>query len=209
MKKLAENPTGSRRAQRSRKEIQRQREKRWSQQCHAGRKALPWHFANQREVVVVVLVVVWAGGGVHRGRERKGQRGYLQWGIPSDLNIFKERKPEILGGGVNLSLTPWLAAVHYPQQESSQTWREGRKAVEPHLIREETEISCKNKGRRSCHVDTTLPKSVRPNQRDDHSASVWHSSCRTVRSLSPKHKPLIQLRSLHYPRQSSLCSPHP
>ena len=23
--------------------------KRWSQQCHAGRKALPWHFANQRE----------------------------------------------------------------------------------------------------------------------------------------------------------------
>lgn len=64
MKKLTEEPTGSRRAQRSEKETQRQREKRWSQQCHAGRKALPWHPANQREVVEeVLLVVIWAGGG--------------------------------------------------------------------------------------------------------------------------------------------------
>lgn len=73
MKKLTENPTGSRRAQRSKKEIQREREKRWSQQCHAGRKALPWHFANQREVVVE-LVVVWAGGGSHSGREKGRER---------------------------------------------------------------------------------------------------------------------------------------
>lgn len=74
MKKLTENPTGSRRAQRSKKEIQREREKRWSQQCHAGRKALPWHFANQREVVVE-LVVVWAGGGGPTVEGRRGEKG--------------------------------------------------------------------------------------------------------------------------------------
>lgn len=88
--------------------------KRWSQQCHAGRKALPWHFANRRERWW------WGGYTAEERRGEKGPEGYRCWIALALLD--KERKQEIWGK-VNLSLTPWPATMCYPLQEASQTER--------------------------------------------------------------------------------------
>lgn len=60
---------------------------------------------------------------MEEGRGEKGPEGYLQCWIAPVLDIVKERKQEIWEK-VNLSLTPWLATMCYPQRESSQTERE-------------------------------------------------------------------------------------
>lgn len=97
--------------------------KRWSQQCHAGRKALPWHFANQTEG--------WWWWGGYTAEERRGENGpegYRCWIAPA-LDTVKERKQEIWGK-VNLSLTPWPTTMCYPLQEASQTERDRGEARE-------------------------------------------------------------------------------
>lgn len=63
--------------------------KRWSQQCHAGRKALSWHFANRRERWW------WGGYTAEERRGEKGPEGYLLGWIAPLLDIVKEIKKEI------------------------------------------------------------------------------------------------------------------
>lgn len=188
--------------------------KRWSQQCHAGRKALPWHFANRREGCWW-----WRGYTAEERRGEKGPEGYRCWRAPA-LDTVKERKQEIWGE-VNLSLTLWPTTMCYPQQEASQTERErggqaeGRK-LSNFILSEEREKNEQQKWKKmhsSCVYnqavsgeDTKSPQSSLY-QRDDKSAFDSVSYYHTVGSVFLMQQQLIQFDSILFSWQSSLYFP--
>lgn len=146
---------------------------------------------------------------MEEGRGEKGPEGYLQCWIAPVLDIVKERKQEIWEK-VNLSLTPWLATMCYPQRESSQTEREsggegeGRRLSNFILSEERKKKKDQQKWKKmrsSCGCNSAVSgkdnKSLQSSlyQRDDNSSSASHGYYHTVGS--PMHKRFIQLHSVH------------